>query len=279
MTLGVSLTALLIYFSANTLLFGRTHIHLNLFAPLLAYSLSSLFIWIRYMQTEGKILRERFYSFRRQLPDETAKALMEQPESLINERKIVTVMFTDIRGFSRMGEMLPPDQIIQILNEYMTVMTDIVFDNKGTLDKYIGDGLMAVYGNIGRNNPKEDAYCAVKTALEMQEAMVHLQRKWMDQGMRPIQIRIGINTGDALVGYVGHPERKEMTVIGDTVNTTARIEKLNKQYHSQILISHSTYQYVKDTMEVHPIGKEKLKGKSSSVMVYEVKGWLEAHTH
>lgn len=230
---------------------------------------------LHFHRTEGQNLRELFSTYRHHLPDQVVRTLMEQQGDGLtqNERRIVTVMFTDIQGFSRMGEKLPPDQIIQILNEYFAAMTDIVFANKGSLDKYIGDGLMAVYGNIGSNNPRQDAHYAVKTALEMQDKMAELQKKWMKEGIRPIQIRIGINTGEALVAHVGHPRRKEVTVIGDTVNTAARIEKLNKQYHTHILISHSTYEYVKDRSEVRPLGEEQLAGKSSSVMVYELKGW------
>lgn len=263
------------YFSLNILLFQNKAIWLDLAVPLIATAIGVASVMLHFHRTEGQTRRELFSTFRRHLPVQKVRALMDaQGEGLTqNERRIVTVMFTDIQGFSRMGEKLPPDQIIQILNEYFAAMTEIIFANQGVLDKYIGDGIMAVYGNIGSNNPRQDAHYAVKTALEMQDKMAELQKKWMNEGIRPIQIRIGINTGEALVGYVGHPDRKEMTVIGDTVNTAARIEKLNKQYHTHILISHSTYEYIKDRAEVRPLGEEQLAGKSSSVMVYELKGW------
>lgn len=260
------------YFTFNLLLFQQA-IWLDLLIPVAATLAGTGSVVLHFHRTEGQTRRELYSTFRRHLPEQVARALLEQQtDGLTNERRIVTVMFTDIQGFSRMGEKLPPDQIIQILNEYFAAMTEIVFANQGSLDKYIGDGLMAVYGNIGSNNPKQDAHYAVKTALEMQDKMAELQKKWMKEGIRPIQIRIGINTGEALVGQVGHPRRKEMTVIGDTVNTAARIEKLNKQYHTHILISHSTYEYIKEWAEVRPLGEEQLIGKSSSVMVYELKG-------
>jgi len=251
---------------------------LELTAPLLSVFTTAGAVTVFFNRTEGQRRAAILNTFRRHLPEEMVKELLEnsEPENLtLHERRIVTVMFTDIKGFSRMGEKLPPDQIIRILNEYLTAMTDIVFNNQGTLDKYIGDGIMAVYGNIGENNPRQNAYYAVKTALEMRTEMEKLQKKWMHQGLRPLQIRIGINTGEALVGYVGHPKRKEVTVIGDTVNTAARIETLNKKYHSHILISHSTYEYVKDWMDYVPLGEEKLTGKSSSVKIYEIRGWKE----
>lgn len=268
------------YITINLMAFRYLNLWLDLTQPSLSLWAGAACVMLFFQKTEGQTRKELYSTFRRHLPDQKVRALMEQQGDVLtqNERRVVTVMFTDIQGFSRMGEKLPPDQIIHILNEYFEAMTEIIFSNQGTLDKYIGDGIMAVYGNIGNNNPKEDAYYAVKTALEMQLKMVELQRKWMKEGIRPIQIRIGINTGESLVGHVGHPKRKELTVIGDTVNTTARIEKLNKQYRTHILISHSTYEYVKERTEVRPLGEEQLKGKSDSVMVYEVKGWKKAQT-
>ncbi|HEY9841220.1 MAG TPA: adenylate/guanylate cyclase domain-containing protein [Candidatus Obscuribacterales bacterium] len=269
------LTLLFSYFTFNLLLFQSQALWLDLVLPLGATAAGAATVLLHFHRTDGQTRRELYSTFRRHLPDQVVRALMEQQgEDLTqNVRRIVSVMFTDIQGFSRMGEKLPPDQIIHILNEYFAAMTEIIFANQGSLDKYIGDGIMAVYGNIGSNNPRQDAHYAVKTALEMQDKMAELQKKWMKEGIRPIQIRIGINTGEALVAHVGHPRRKEVTVIGDTVNTAARIEKLNKQYHTHILISHSTYEYIKDRAEVRPLGEEQLAGKSSSVMVYELKGW------
>lgn len=269
------LTLLLSYLSFNLLLMHHFFIWLDLIAPISAPLVAGCLVLFHFYTTEGRTRKQIFSTIRRHLPHDIARVLLEQQGDNLaqNERRVVTVMFTDIQGFSRMSEKLPTDQIIQILNEYLAAMTEIIFRNCGSLDKYIGDGIMAVYGNIGSNNPRQDACFAVKTALEMQNRMAELQKKWMDEGIRPIQIRIGIHTGEALVGHVGHPQHRQLTVIGDTVNTCARIEKLNKQYRTHILISHSTYEYVKDQAEVQPLGEEQLKGKSSSVMVYEVKGW------
>lgn len=273
------LTLLGSYITWSVFLFRESHLWLDLAAPLLSMTLTTVLLTVYFQRTEGRRRRRLMTTFRRHLPTSKVQALLDkQSDGLQTERRVVTVMFTDIRGFSRMGEQLPPDQVMLMLNEYLTAMTEIIFANQGTLDKYIGDGIMAVYGNIGKNNPKEDAFYAVKTALEMQTVMEQLQKKWMNQGLRPIQIRIGIHTGDAVVGYVGHPDHRELTVIGDTVNTAARIEKLNKQHHTHILMSHSTYDYVKAYVEVHPFGEEKLMGKSSSVRVYEMKGWKSGNT-
>ncbi len=268
-------TLLLSYLSVNILIFRLGHVWLELTGPLLCGSAALGTLVYYFQRTEGRTRQELLSTYRRHLPDKVVRELMDAPAEELgqNERRVVTVMFTDIEGFSRMGEELPPDQIINILNEYLSAMTEIIFANNGSLDKYIGDGIMAVYGNIGANDPAAYAYYAVKTALEMQEKMTELQKKWMKEGIRPIQIRIGINTGDALVGNVGHPKRKELTVIGDTVNTSARIERLNKQYNTHILISHGTYLYVKNRVDIEPLGEEQLKGKTTTVKVYHVKGW------
>lgn len=274
---GSVCTLLLSYFTLNIVAFRVAHFWLDLALPLGA-ALGALGALIYYFQlTEGRTRQQLLSTYRRHLPDKVVRELMESPAEELgqNERRIVTVMFTDIEGFSRMGEELPPDQIINILNEYLSAMTEIIFANNGSLDKYMGDGIMAVYGNIGANDPAGCAYYAVKTALEMQKKMTELQKKWMKEGIRPIQIRIGINTGDALVGNVGHPKRKELTVIGDTVNTCNRIERLNKQYNTHILISHGTYLYVKNKVDIEALGEEQLQGKQSSVKVYHVKGWLK----
>lgn len=270
-------TLLLSYITLNIVAFRVSYLWLDLALPI-GCALAALGSLIYYFQlTEGRTRQQLLSTYRRHLPDKVVKELMESPADELgqNERRIVTVMFTDIEGFSRMGEELPPDQIINILNEYLSAMTEIIFANNGSLDKYMGDGIMAVYGNIGANDPAGCAYYAVKTALEMQKKMTELQKKWMKEGIRPIQIRIGINTGDALVGNVGHPKRKELTVIGDTVNTSARIERLNKQYNTRILISHGTYLYVKNKVDLEALGEEQLQGKQSAVKVYHVKGWLK----
>lgn len=264
-----------LFVTGNQMLFLYRYVWLDLFAPSTALLASSAALSVHFHWTEGRQRQQLRNMFYRYLPAKTVQALLQEEATSLtqNERRIVTIMFTDINGFSKMSEQLPPDQIIRILNEYMTAMTEIIFANHGTLDKYVGDGIMAVYGNIGKNNPKEDAYRAVKTAIEMQVEMQRLQNKWMHEGLRPIQIRIGINTGDALVGYVGHPNRKELTVIGDTVNTSSRLEELNKKYHTSILISQSTYEQVRDLVQIHTLGEERLKGKSSMIVVHEVKGW------
>jgi adenylate cyclase len=216
--------------------------------------------------------------FRPYVSPQTMQAMLRDPENLPtlkSERRVVTVLFSDIAGFTSISERLPTEEVVQLLNEYLTAMTRIIFKNSGTLDKYIGDEVMAVFGNIGPNNPPDDAYRAVKSALEMQEELGHLQEKWLAEGILPLQIRIGINSGEALVGNIGSPQQMDFTVIGDMVNTAKRLEGLNKAYNTNILISQATYNYVKDKVETRFLGPAPIKGRHEPVPVYGLIGWKE----
>ena len=179
-------------------------------------------------------------------------------------------MFSDIAGFTTMSEKFPPEEVKRVLDEYLTAMTDIVFRNNGILDKYIGDAVMAIFGNVGSNDPADDAYRVVKTALEMTEQMKELRQKWVAEGSIAMQIRIGIHSGEALVGNFGSPLKMDYTVIGDTVNTAARLEGLNKDFGTTVMISQSTYELIMDKVDVRSLGPAPVKGKSEAIHVYEV---------
>ncbi|MCF8056926.1 MAG: adenylate/guanylate cyclase domain-containing protein [Desulfocapsa sp.] len=142
---------------------------------------------------------------------------------LKNERKNVTVMFADIRSFTTLSEHMEPEDVVAMLNEYFTLMIDILFKNNGMLDKFVGDQIMAVFGHIC--DEKSGARSAVRAALEMQKATVVLMRERAQKGQPVFQVGIGINTGGAILASVGSTNRRDYTVIGDTVNTAARLEK------------------------------------------------------
>ncbi len=142
---------------------------------------------------------------------------------LKNERKNVTVMFADIRSFTTISEHMEPEDVVAMLNEYFTCMTDILFKNDGMLDKFVGDQIMAVFGHI--SDEESGARSAVRAALEMQKATVALMRERAEKGLPVFEVGIGINTGSAILASVGSSHRKDYTVIGDTVNIAARLEK------------------------------------------------------
>ena len=182
------------------------------------------------------------------------------------ENRHVAVLFIDIRGFTTMSESLEPEQVVEILNEYLDLTTKAVFHQQGTVDKFIGDAVMAVF-----NAPLDlDDYCfrAVSAAWEMKQNADILTAKFEERFGTPIVFGIGVNCGNAVVGNIGCDFRMDYTAIGDTVNTAARLESNAKS--GQILISEQVYEAVKDRVTVTPIGEIPLKGKSKGVFVYQV---------
>jgi class 3 adenylate cyclase len=184
------------------------------------------------------------------------------------EKKIVTIFFSDIRGFTPMSEALSAEQVVHILNEYFTAMTTIIFKYEGTLDKFMGDAIMAVFG--APIDQPDHAERAVLAAVDMSEKMKELQAKWRMEGKKEVNIGIGINTGEVVVGNIGSNERMEYTAIGDNVNLTQRLESVAEK--GQILISAATYERVKDRVEAVMLDPLKVKGKTDKVLAYSVTG-------
>jgi adenylate cyclase len=184
------------------------------------------------------------------------------------ERKEITIFLSDIRGFTTESEKLPPEKVVSMLNEYFESMTEIVLKHKGTIDKYMGDGMLAIFG--APKSYGNDAYNAVKCALEMKEVIKILQEKWRNENKPEFKIGIGINSGYAVVGFTGSSKKMEYTVIGDAVNVCSRVEGLNKEFGTTILITKDTYNKVKDYFECKDLGEHKIKGREEPVQVYEV---------
>ncbi len=211
--------------------------------------------------------RRRFQQF---FSPAVAREVVRHKEegSLDTSRRLVTVLFSDIRGFTTLSEQLQPEQVAEMLREYLTEMTEIVFRNGGTVDKYIGDCVMALY-----NVPFEDAQHAakaVRTALEFQERTLAVSKRWEEKLGIAIRNGVGINTGEAVVGTLGSKQRLEYTAIGDTINLGARLESITKDYKTNIIISESTYVLVKDQFVTKELGDVTVKGKSQPVKIYAV---------
>ncbi len=274
--LALILLITLVYSIVNVYFFQFERLFIDWFAPLLCVFLAYATAYAYRFLVEEKEKRRVRRFFKSYVSPNLVEELLKDPTtmpSLKSERRMVSILFSDIAGFTSMSESLPPDEVEHILNEYLTAMTEIVFENDGTLDKYIGDAVMAVWGNVGPNNPQTDAYKAVNTALKMQSRLIELREKWLSEGMVPLQIRIGLNTGEVLVGNFGSPQKMDYTVIGDAVNTAARLEGLNKEFGTSIIISQSTYDLIQDRMNGRHCGTVKVKGKEEPVSVYEVLGW------
>jgi len=188
--------------------------------------------------------------------------------NLGSARHLITVFFSDLRGFTSLSEKMEPEIVAEMLKEYLTEMTQVVFRHKGTVDKYIGDCVMAIW-----NAPFEDpdhAVNAVRTALDFQEKTIAVSEKWEAKIGGKIRNGVGINTGEAVVGTMGSRQRLEYTAIGDTVNLAARLESITKEYNTSIIISESTYDYVKGQFMTRELGAVTVKGKTRPVKIYAV---------
>lgn len=182
------------------------------------------------------------------------------------ERKDIAVLFVDIRGFTPLSESLDPEQVVDILNKYLTIISNAVYKNNGTLDKFIGDAAMAVF-NSPSDLPDYE-FQAVKTAWDILSGAEELDRECAEKYQKHVTFGIGINCGEAVIGNIGCDKRMDFTAIGDTVNTAARLESRAKQ--GQILISESLYNRVKDKVEASFAGEYELKGKKQAVKTYQV---------
>ena len=217
-------------------------------------------------QTLQRSALERFLS------PEVAEMVVANPDiRLGGVNQIVTVMFADIRGFTPMSEGMEPGRVVEILNEYFTRVTEVIFDCGGMLDKYIGDAVMAVFGApITKGN---DAASAVSAAVQIQRLLIELNRDAAARQWPELRVGIGINTGIATAGNIGSPRRLDYTVVGDTVNTASRL--MSNAAGGQILISHSTAAETSDEFDLKELPPLQVKGRIEPVHVFSV-GWEEA---
>jgi adenylate cyclase len=211
-------------------------------------------------------------AFQYYLTKSVMEEMLKHPEKLKlgGDKRELTVLFSDIRGFTTISERLPPEELVRTLNEYLTPMTDLVFKHEGTLDKYMGDAIMAIWG---APLPQEDhALRACAAAVEMLEKLEELRRRWKEQGRPDIQIGIGVNSGPMAVGNMGSDMRFDYTVMGDNVNLGSRLEGTNKQYGTRVIISEFTFALVQGKVATRELGSVRVKGKKLPVRIYELRG-------
>ncbi len=226
-------------------------------------------ILYHYLQTqrEKRMLRGAFAQY---VPEKVVEDIVANPEKLQlgGEERVVSVMFSDVAGFTSISEKLSPAELVILLNEYLTAMTNIVMEHNGIIDKYEGDAIMAEFGVPVPFDDHPQVACRV--ALRMQEKLVEMRAKWKEEGRPELEARIGINTGEMIVGNMGSQTVFDYTVMGDHVNLASRLEGANKQYGTFIMISEFTHAYVKNDFYTRPLDLIRVKGKEQPIEVFEL---------
>jgi len=253
-----------VFFSFNT--------WLNLVYPLITMATIYLGITIYHYFKEEREKKKIRGAFQYYLTSSVINEMLKDPDKLKlgGDKKDLTVLFSDIRGFTTISEKMTPEELVALLNEYLTTMTNQVFHHDGLLDKYMGDAIMAVFG--APLDQPDHALRACRTALAMMEELHKLQEKWKAEGRPVFDIGVGLNSGDMVVGNMGSEMRFDYTVMGDMVNLGSRLEGTNKEYGTNIIISEFTYEKVKDAMCCRELDGVRVKGKLKPVKIYELLG-------
>jgi len=247
-----------------------TQEELNVFAMVAAQAGAAIDNAVAHQRIAEQSLQRS--ALERFLSPEVAAMVVANPDiKLGGVSQEVTVMFVDIRGFTAMSENMEASRVVEILNEYFTRVTDVIFDHGGTLDKYMGDAVLALFGApISKRN---DAANAVNSAIQIQRLLVELNRDAAARQWPELRVGIGINTGSVIAGNIGSPRRLDYTVVGDAVNTASRL--MSNAEGGQILISKSTASAIGEGFDQTRLPALKVKGRSEPVQVFSV-GWLEA---
>jgi adenylate cyclase len=204
------------------------------------------------------------------------REILENPDSyyssLRGARVPATILFSDLIGFTTLSEKADPEALVAQLNEYLSRMTSVVFKNGGTLDKFIGDAIMAVWGNVRSFGMAQDTKDCVRAALAMRRELRQLNQKWREQGRMGLGMGIGINQGEVIVGNIGSHERMDPTVIGDSVNLASRLEGLTRIYGVDILVGASAAELARDEVHLRSVARVQVKGKSKPVDIFTFVG-------
>lgn len=255
---------------AALLLFNKYNYLMTAISPILAVLAGYVSSTVYHFVVERKqrmLIKTMFSTY---VNPSVVEELITNPDKLKlgGERRELSVLFSDIEGFTTISEQLESQELVSLLNEYLSAMTEIVLRNDGTLDKFEGDAVVAFWG---APIPQEDhALRACRCALQMQEALIEIREAWQAQNKPRINVRIGINTGEMVVGNMGGARKFDYTVIGDSVNLASRLEGANKQYHTGILVSERTYEFVKDQIRGRELDLIAVKGRSAPLRIFEL---------
>jgi adenylate cyclase len=267
--LGMVATSIVVCGVLSALVFSRSGLLVPTTVPLLAIGLTYVTGTSINLVIEQRARARMRVLFDRYVSPAAIDKMLDDPEGyLAEQRRHMSILFSDIRGFTSLSEKLTPGGVVAILNEYLSEMTEIIFKYEGTIDKFEGDAILAFFNaplDIDDHPSK-----AVRCAIEMIERLTEMQKGWSAKGQHVLYIGIGINTGEAFVGNIGSARRMDYTVIGDTVNLASRLQDLTKQYGVPILFSEATRDLLSDDIETRFIGTERVKGRQQAVNMYTV---------
>ena len=265
-SLVLSVVLAVVFFFAVMLIFDLYNQIITLSTPILGVLLSFLAVIVYRIMTEEKDKRRIRDMFSTYVSRRVVDQIINNPPELGGQNKDLTVLFSDIRGFTTLSETMSPQALVNHLNEYLTAMTGIILEYEGTLDKYVGDEIMCFWG---APLPQEDhAMLACQSALRQMEVLKQLNESWPPE--RKLNIGIGINSGIMLVGNMGSLQRMDYTLTGDNVNLGARLEGTNKSYFTNIIMSDYTYGLVRDKVIARELDNIRVKGKNQPVLIYEL---------
>jgi adenylate cyclase len=270
LSMAFSIISMLAYIIISYVMFDAISLVVAVSTPSIQIALSFTSITTYRLFTEQKEKRHIRQTFSKFVSKAVVDDLLKHPEKvkLGGDKMDITVIFSDIRGFTTISEKLTPEKLVEHLNEYLQSMTDIIIKYDGTLDKYIGDAIMAFWGAPIPN--KDHALMACRAAVEMMTELKSLNLKWANENKPPLEIGIGLNSGDMVAGLMGSGSRMDYTLMGDNVNLGSRLEGTNKIYHTNIIMSEYTYSHVKDQVVARELDLIKVKGKEKPVKIYEL---------
>ncbi len=244
--------------------------------PVLAFAISGLatFVYDFTRETMEKLrVRRTFESY---VSREVVRDILDNPASYLNalggQRAKCALIMTDLRGFTTMSEEMESQELVKQLNEYLSVMVEDIFAVRGSVDKFIGDAILAVWGHLNSSGPAGDVGDALEAVLRMQESLRQLNADWAKRGMRNFQMGAGLNYGEVVFGNIGSARKMEPTVIGDAVNVTARLEGLTKEYGRDLLIGEAAAELLRDRYTLQFVDRVAVKGKTRALDLYSVVG-------
>jgi adenylate cyclase len=260
------------YITVNYLLFSRAGLQIEVLYPVVEIVAVYLGITVqRFLMEERERVRVK-KAFESYVAPAVVQEMLKHPEQLRlgGERRELTILFSDIRGFTTISENLEPQALVSLLHDFLNPMSNIIINQGGTIDKYMGDAIMALFG--APLIQPEHARLACRAALAMAETLRDLNQQWTGQGRPPLKIGIGVNTGPVAVGNMGSDRLFDYTAVGDNVNLASRLEGLNKYYGTKILISQTTAEALGEGFILRDVDRVRVKGKAQAAQIFEILG-------